>query len=217
MRKSRFFILLITILLLGCTNRQYTYQPQGKPDQRSLGKEGLELIRQIQTLARDKKYIQYCSHSEEINRRIREIAQQDYTRPEKVFIIDHLQSIKNLLPDCEARQILANKLVLNLPSTITSQNGSTALAATSLLISEKVFLYPELKENTIYLYIYKGNYQCMVVFRPNHNHIVQANAFFIIHPHLNGIKSPKELEVFFKNTLGLENIQVCESKADWND
>ena len=101
-------------------------------------------------------------------------------------------------------------MVRTIPSLINAQSGSTTLAATSLFVTEDVFLHNNLKESTIYLYIYEGDCSSMVLFQPHKDHIVQAYACFVIHPLLKTIHSVDDVKRFFKETIQLEGIMVQE-------
>ena len=161
-------------------------------------------------LANNEAYIKYCSHSDEINKQAAHIARTDYSVPRKIFAISHLKSIQDFEADSTIRTLLADKMVRTIPSLINAQSGSTTLAATSLFVTEDVFLHNSLKESTIYLYIYEGDCSSMVLFQPHKDHIVQAYACFVIHPLLKTIHSADDVKRFFKETIQLEGIMVQE-------
>lgn len=179
-------------------------------DSLSLAERGLALTRQIHLLASDEAYIKYCSHSDEIDKRAADIARTDFSIPQKIFAISHLDSIQNLVPSGTSRTLWTSRLLRSIPSRLNAQSGSAVLATSSLLTTGNVFLYRGLTESTLYLYIYEGDYCSMVLFQPYKDHIVQANACLVIHPLLKTIRSADDVKRFFKETIQLEGITVQE-------
>ena len=193
---------LFCLVIISCTNKPHD----------NLEEKGKLLILQMQRLADNKSYIEYSSHSKEINKTIEDMAQQKYEEPRKIFIIDHLRidNLLNLNQQEETRELISNRYLRAIPTLLNSQAGSNQLAATSLVTVEDVFHYESLKEYALYLYLYKGKYHSIVLFRPTKEDIVQANAYFISHPLLNNIKSTDEVTAFFKKALNISEIHVTE-------
>ncbi|MDM8145374.1 hypothetical protein QUW02_05460 [Bacteroides eggerthii] len=217
MKRMILFLGLGSLLTLSCTKRYTTIiggadQPTAIfiADPLTLQGKGLELTCQMHRLANNETYIKYCSHSDEINKLAAHIGRTDYSVPKKIFAISHLKSIQNFETDSTIRTLLADKMVRTIPSLINAQSGSTTLAATTLFVTEDVFLHNSLKESTIYLYVYEGDCSSMVLFQPHKDHIVQAHACFVIHSLLKTIQSADDVKRFFKETIQLEGIMVQE-------
>lgn len=217
MKRMILLLSLGCILTLSCAKRNTTIiggsdQPTAifVADHLTLQEKGQELTHQMHRLANNETYTKYCSHSDEINKLAAHIARTDYSVPRKIFAIRHLNSIQDFETDSTIRALLADKMVRTIPSLINAQSGSTTLAATSLFVTEDVFLHNSLKESTIYLYIYEGDCSSMVLFQPHKDHIVQAYASFVIHPLLKTIHSANDVKRFFKETIQLEGIMVQE-------
>lgn len=217
MKRMILLLSLGSILTLSCAKRNTTIiggadQPTAifVADHLTLQEKGLELTSQMHRLANNETYIKYCSHSDEINKLAAHIARTDYSVPRKIFAISHLKSIQDFEADSTIRTLLADKMVRTIPSLINAQSGSTTLAATSLFVTEDVFLHNSLKESTIYLYIYKDDCSSMVLFQPHKDQIVQAYACFLIHPLLKTIHSADDVKRFFNETIQLEGIMVQE-------
>lgn len=217
MKRMILFLGLGSLLTLSCTKRYTTIiggadQPTAIfiADSLTLQEKGLELTGQMHCLANNEAYIKYCSHSDEINKLAAHIGRTDYSVPKKIFAISHLKSIQNFETDSTIRTLLADKMVRTIPSLINAQSGSTTLAATTLFVTEDVFLHNSLKESTIYLYVYEGDCSSMVLFQPHKDHIVQAHACFVIHSLLKTIQSADDVKRFFKETIQLEGIMVQE-------
>ena len=217
MKRMILFLGLGSLLTLSCTKRYTTIiggadQPTAIfiADSLTLQGKGLELTCQMHRLANNETYIKYCSHSDEINKLAAHIGRTDYSVPKKIFAISHLKSIQNFETDSTIRTLLADKMVRTIPALINAQSGSTTLAATTLFVTEDVFLHNSLKESTIYLYVYEGDCSSMVLFQPHKDHIVQAHACFVIHSLLKTIQSADDVKRFFKETIQLEGIMVQE-------
>lgn len=217
MKRMILFLGLGSLLTLSCTKRNTTIiggadQPTAIfiADSLTLQGKGLELTCQMHRLANNETYIKYCSHSDEINKLAAHIGRTDYSVPKKIFAISHLKSIQDFEADSTIRTLLADKMMRTIPSLINAQSGSTTLAATSLFVTEDVFLHNSLKESTIYLYVYEGDCSSMVLFQPHKDHIVQAHACFVIHSLLKTIQSADDVKRFFKETIQLEGIMVQE-------
>lgn len=217
MKRMILFLGLGCLLTLSCAKRNTTIiggsdQPTAifVTEHLTLQEKGLELTHQMHRLANNETYIKYCSHSDEINKLAAHIARTDYSMPRKIFAISHLKSIQDFETDSTIRTLLADKMVRTIPSLINAQSGSTMLAATSLFVTEDVFLHNNLKESTVYLYIYEGDCSSMVLFQPHKDQIVQAYACFVIHPLLKTIHSADDVKRFFKETIQLEGIMVQE-------
>lgn len=217
MKRMILLLSLGCLLTLSCTKRYTTIiggadQPTAIfiADSLTLQGKGLELTCQMHRLANNETYIKYCSHSDEINKLAAYIGRTDYSVPKKIFAISHLKSIQNFETDSTIRTLLADKMMRTIPSLINAQSGSTTLAATSLFVTEDVFLHNSLKESTIYLYVYEGDCSSMVLFQPHKDHIVQAHACFVIHSLLKTIQSADDIKRFFKETIQLEGIMVQE-------
>ncbi len=91
----------------------------------------MQLIFQMQQLANDQEYLIICNHSEEINKLVADIARQNYTAPREGFIMDNLQSVMELSDNYNS--LIMDKLVCTIPTRLNAMEGSTVLAATSLL------------------------------------------------------------------------------------
>lgn len=206
MKANYLLFSLCCLVITSCTNKPHD----------NLEEKGRLLILQMQRLADNKSYIEYSSHSKEINKTIEDMAQQKYDEPRKIFIIDHLRidNLLNLNQQKETKELISNRYLKAIPTLLNSQIGSNQLAATSLVTVEDVFHYEGLKEYTLYLYLYKGKYHSIVLFRPAKEDIVLANAYFVSHPLLNNIKSTDEVAVFFKKALNISEVHVTETYSN---
>ena len=219
------FAILSSVVCLSCTNKRQQAQPEATPDKElaiiggsdtvtnikvsstsTLKEHGLQLTQQMRQLANDQEYLNFCSHSKDVNKIVADIAQYQYDSPEKVFSVSHL------IADSSNPSINDRK-VRSIPSQLNALSGAAALAAASLFVADDAFFYGmDLKDPTIYLYLYDGDWQSMVIFRPVREGIVQANSYFVHHGMLNDIKDTDDVKSFFSEVLEIDSINVQECK-----
>lgn len=225
MRTIILFVILSSVVCLSCTNKRQQAQPEATPDKElaiiggsdtvtnikvsstsTLKEHGLQLTQQMRQLANDQEYLNFCSHSKDVNKIVADIAQYQYDSPEKVFSVSHL------IADSSNPSINDRK-VRSIPSQLNALSGAAALAAASLFVADDAFFYGmNLKAPTIYLYLYDGDWQSMVIFRPVREGIVQANSYFVHHSMLNDIKDTDDVKSFFSEVLEIDSTNVQECK-----
>ncbi len=225
MRTIILFVMLSGAVCLSCTNKRQQFQPEATPDKKlaiiggndtvtnikvssmpTLKEYGLRLTQQMRKLANDQEYLKFCSHSKDVNKIVADIAQYQYDSPEKVFVVSHLIA-DNSNPS------INDRLVRSIPSQLNALSGANSLAAASLLVTEDAFFYKmNLKEPVIYLYLYEKDWQCMVIFRPVREGIVQANSCFVHHDKLNEIENADDVKSFFCEVLQMDKVEVQECK-----
>lgn len=222
--KTRTIILTIVLcafIVVSCTNKQKQQNAiMGSTDSITsivikdkifLYEKGLQLTLQMQQLANDKKYIEYCSHSKGINEKIEDIARQKYNLPKKVFAITDLQkNVKIQTQSNDIKPLIFDRLLRSIPSQLNAQSGTNTLAATSMLLAEDVFHYQGLKNYILYLFLYNGNYHSMVLYCPAKDDIVRAYSYFVEHTLLNNVETINDVKDFFAKTLNLEDVKVLE-------
>lgn len=184
-------------------------------DSAFLASQGLRLTQQMRQLANDSGYVAHAIHAGKIKALVEDIGKQEYSKPRKVFRITHLHMnmAKALLSQSGAtKPLILDRIVRSIPSLLNAQGGADHLAATSLLFAEDAFLYHGLKEYTLYLYLYDGNYQSMVLYRPAKQHIVLANASIVAHEKLRGLTTPADVKQFFAEVLDMPEVEVQEKQ-----
>ena len=171
----------------------------------TLKEHGLQLTQQMKQLANDHEFLNFCSHSKEVNKIVAYIAQHQYEVPKKVFSLSRIHSHSN--------SSINDRLIKSIPSQLNALSGTASLAATSLLVAEDAFFYGlNLKEPVIYLYLYDRDWQNMVIFRPAQDGIVQANSYFVRHDMLNNIKNIDDMKSFFSEILKMDRVEIQECK-----
>ena len=198
------FAILSSVVCLSCTNKRQQAQPEATPDKElaiigssdtvtnikvsstsTLKEHGLQLTQQMRQLANDQEYLNFCSHSRDVNKIV-----ADSSNPS-----------------------INDRKVRSIPSQLNALSGATTLAAASLFVADDAFFYGmNLKAPTIYLYLYDGDWQSMVIFRPVREGIVQANSYFVHHGMLNDIKDTDDVKSFFSEVLEIDSINVQECK-----
>ena len=218
---------LLFCLCIGCTHRQKdTIGIIGSADGPTaifvadnaasfLQTQGLHLTQQMRQLANDSSYIANAVYSKKVKALIKDIGSKGYHQPQKIFCVSHLdmQVTKSLLSQSGAtKPLIIDRIIRSIPTLLNAQGGADNLAATSLLFAEDAFLYPALKEYTLYLYLYEGNYHSIVLYRPGKQDIVLANASFVIHERLKTLKTPAEVKQFFAEVLDMPEAEVTEEQ-----
>lgn len=177
-------------------------------------RKGLDLIHEMHDLANDSNYVRYVTTHTEITQRIREFASGNYQSDYKVFAIDNLKPFTDYLtrmaPGLDAK--LYERLYRSIPTLINAQSGSTAIAATSLLTGEDVFHSDQPEAPCIYLYLFDKGINCLVLFIPQSEKIVQAYASWIINRQLGQVKNDDDVKTFFKEVLNIPDIAIEQLK-----
>lgn len=176
--------------------------------------KGLDLIHQMHDLANDSNYVRYVTTRTEVTQRIQEFASGNYQSSYKVFAIDNLKPFTDYLtrtaPNLDSK--LYVQLYRSIPSLINARSGATAIAATSLLTGEDVFHSNRPEAPCIYLYCFPKGINCMVLFIPQSEKIVQAYASWIINRQLGQIEKADDVETFFKDVLNIPDIHIEQLK-----
>lgn len=225
MKNIVLFALLSSIVCLSCIHKQQQAQPKTTSDKGlatigssntttsievrsmlTLKEHGLQLTQQMKQLANDQEYLNFCSHSKEVNKIIANIAQYQYEVPKKAYFISNLIHRNS-------NSSINDRLIRSIPSQLNALSGAATLAAASLLVADDAFFYGmNMKEPTMYLYLYEGGWQSMVIFRAVREDIVQANSCFVHHSMLNDIKDIDDVKSFFSETLKMDKVNVQECK-----
>ncbi len=219
------FAILSGTVCMSCTNHQQQSQPEaasvkklaiiGRSDTvtnikvnstSTLKKHGLQLTQQMRQLANDQEYLNFCSYSKDVNQIVTDIAQYPYDSPRKVFSASHLTAYNS-------NPLINDRLVKSIPSQLNALSGAASLNASSLLVTEDAFFCePNLKEPVIYLYLYEGDWQSMVIFRSVRDGIVLASAYFVHHNMLNEIEHVDDVKSLFSEVLKMDKVNVQECK-----
>lgn len=139
-------------------------------DSTSLKQKGLDIVAVMDFLAENKEYAKIFVNLEEINNIVAEIGKEDYSKPRVVFAIKGLaEAMLNQLPGDlilgqKLKDILGNRFSASLGGQINGAQGSTYLAAASILSYGESFIFSGITEATTYLYLYDGDYSMLVNF-----------------------------------------------------
>lgn len=193
-----------------------------KPAPTALTDKGLALIGIVDKLAECEEYTALHTSSPELAGIIKGIAEQDYTGPQGVFIIENLNSmlferilLEAKLP-ADIEEIVKSRFVSALPSQINGMNGAETLAATSILNYEDSFIFEDLKSPATYLYTYGNGYSFMVSYTPNDENIVNVGVMVVVNDPLSKCSTIEDVTGFFKDALYIEGVSVSvatESKS----
>lgn len=184
----------------------------------NLAQHGYSLVKQMDTLAKSDTYCNAVSVSDEINSIIKKIRETDYNAPKAVYkaAVPYGNatalsgaSIKDF-PE-NVRDLVESKFVSTIASQINATNGAETLAATSGLTSSDVLAAEDVKETTIYVYVFDGGCSAMVTFIPNEDNLVTSYASFVKSEDLSKVKSANELSKFVADNTDL-NLEFTEVK-----
>ncbi len=162
--------------------------------------KGLSLVGKMDDMAECDDYIALLSSSPDMNSIIKEIGENDYSKPKAVYKLTVTpEEIDRIflgtedvnLPDeilSEARK----RLVLSFPSRINAMEGTYALASASILTTSESFISTSDEEYSLYFYIYDGGYSACVTFISEDSNIVSATGNFIKNEDLSNIASQDE-------------------------
>lgn len=204
---------IICLLLATCLVVMSGCSSTSMPGSTLTGK-GLELIGKVDKLAECEEYIRLYTLDAEINKVIKAIAENDYTKPKNVFKIENLGAmvLENMLSETKLPEDIAKtvegKFETAIPTQITAMNGTTALAAISILNYGESFIYKNLKSSATYLYTYENGYGFMVNYNPNDENIVIASVAVVINDELSKCSSEEEVIDFFRDTFQYEGLAV---------
>lgn len=217
---KKIICLLLAAFILALSGCGFTQTPgntdKSKSDTNALAHKGLELIGKVDKLAECEEYINLYTAEDEIAKVIKGIADNDYTTPQGIFVIENLDAIvlENMIPDARLPEdiagIVKDKFAAALPIQIAARNGATTLAAVSVLSYSESFIYERLQSSVTYLYIYGNGHNFMVNYIPNDEKIVNASITAVINDELSKCITKEDVKNFFKDELSYEDVLVGE-------
>lgn len=215
---KRIICLLLAASIFALSGCSFTPTPgstdKSEADTNTLADKGLELIGKVDKLAECEEYINLYTVEDEIAEMIQGVADNDYTNPEGIFIIENLDTIvlEKMLPEAklpeDITKMVKDKFAATLPTQIAASNGATTLAAVSILSYSESFIYKNLQTPVTYLYTYGNGYNFMVTYIPSDEDIVNASVTAVINDGLSKCTSKEDVINFFKNALDIEGVLV---------
>lgn len=186
--------LAFSFLLLAACGKKSEEQKSGK----SLYEHGLELISLMEEMAGSEEYISILSTSEDIKDILLEAGKGDFSNPKTVYRITISGTGFFEMAEADIGQ-LSDTLQENIKSRMTSVfsnqinalGGTANLAASAVCTAEKVFVYPELKESQIYLYIFENAVPAVAAFTPGEDGAVSAKSSFILFDNIETYLAPE--------------------------
>lgn len=212
MRKSFIIIAMITmfiILLSGCSIKDENTDTL-------LYVKGLELVEKMDKMVKSEEYLNLMSVSPELVETIKRIGEDKYFEPKMVYKITISEKATEALykgfkiaelPE-ELRKEVNRRLITGIPYQINAFKGSVFVAASSVAATGDSFISDGLKNNTIYIYIYEGEYSAMVSFFPGDENIVSTFASFVINDSLNQITSDSEMSEWVSQYMNLMDCEI---------
>lgn len=185
----------------------------------SLQNKAVELAQEIDMLASNNEYVNSISLSGEINDTISKISSQDYANPTDIYKFSNIDSsyktvmeyVGSEIPDFgndKLTELYKDKLLYSLSMQLNAMSGSDIIASTSLLTTEDIFLYSDLNEREVYLLLYDGDFNVIVLFSPQGEGIVKASANIVTHEMLSQIQSDGDIDSKLKLGISFAGINL---------
>jgi len=169
---KKLFCLLLCLLMLPCA----------LAEEKTLADHGMDVIALLMQKASSPAWLQAYTQAPEIISLAEELGTVDYSQPVHIYALtlDFSQSDSELMPIFEElpeplRTEVLRSLPGMVPALLNGQQGSAAQAASSMLTTSKLFVYPELAEGVIYLYDFDARDPMMVSFTIGEDGAVQAS------------------------------------------
>ncbi len=183
--------------------------------------KGLGIVSKMDAMAESEEYILMMTGSGEIRDIVGEIGSGDYAKPEAVFKIEIPDSAvvsfyqtnsdydipAKLLPDAVSRYISGIAVRVN------GLSGASAIAATSVISVGECFVCKELKQNTMFLYIFENGYSAAVSFIPGSDGAVAAAGSFLVDRGLNADSSEEDIKTWLEEASQLSGCTISSIKA----
>ena len=178
--------------------------------------KGLELIQRMDIMAESEEYINLVSASMELGETVRKIGEGNYSEPKAVYKITipkeaaaslYMGDKITEVPE-ELKREIERRFIVSIPTRINALNGSKFVAATSVVTLGDSFINDDLKNNTLYIYLYEGEYSAMVSFFPGNENIVGTSAGFVINDSLNQITSDSEMSEWIAEYASLVDCEI---------
>ncbi len=210
--KKYFTIVTVTVMLIvsgACFAK-------GKDPDALLYTKGLELIHRMDLIAESKEYTNLFSNSIELKAIVEKIGKVDYSDPKAVYKVTIPKGVATSvfvrdditkIPE-ELKVEIEKRLVATISPQINALRGSMVLAAASIVASSDGFIHKKLSDNTLYIYIYEGEYSAIVSFIPGNENIVWAHASFVINDSLNQVSSASQMSEWLKENVSLVDCEI---------
>ncbi len=182
--------------------------------------KGLELVNRMDMMAENDEYINLISASTQLGDIVREIGEGNYSEPNAVYKITIPKGVAasvfvkdeiTEMPE-ELKTEIEKRFITAISSQINALNGSSVLAASSFVTSSDSFIHEGLINNTLYIYLYEGEYSAIVSFFPRNENIVEAYAGFIKNDFLNQISSYSEMSEWLKEYVPFDDYEIEKVK-----
>lgn len=176
--------------LMGCSSDN---TPNTGTENSSLYEEGLEVVTLLDEMIHNDTYGQLMTSTPEIESIITPLKEKNYTdSPKEVYQITFSQdTVYGLLglatsennemesASDSLKRDLNQKILASLTTQPNALQGANYLAASSIYTATKVFVNPQLQEDTLFIYLYEDSYPVFVTFSQGEDQAVLATGRFI--------------------------------------
>ena len=180
--KKKFIVILTVIMILSLT------ACGTKKEQVSIYEQGLEVVALMDEMADSQSYVQMFTGNMQISEVIQSNTSGDYSEPLVVYeVVLKNDNFLGLLGNDETqasmsdelKEIISKKINASVITQLNAYGGSENLAASTICTAGISFVNSEVKEDSIYIYVYENTAPVAVIFLQEGNDIVSANGTFM--------------------------------------
>lgn len=184
-------------------------------------KKGLEMVGLMDEMIHSDKYVSIMSGGGEIAEKADEIAKGKYGSPSQVFCLSSFSkdtmistiggenAVKGFSD--ELMDYVNHRMIGGVISQINAQEGAMALATSSVSSISKAFVCNDIKDDCIYLYVYKNSYPVGVTFTVGENGAVNATGYYILNEEIKSADE-KDVQQLIEDAFGMYGCNVEKIK-----
>jgi hypothetical protein len=191
MKKKIMLIGLSIVLVLGVCGCG-----RGNRPNKTLYKQGLEVISLMEEMASSDTYLKLYSASSDIQDIVRTVGEGDFSEPKAVYKVaiseETLLALMEMTGSEETegmsdtlKEYVQSRIKSTFVNQINARGGATTLAAAGICTGEKTFFNDELTESVIYLYTYESAVPVAISFVVGEDGTVSATGNFILYEDFN--------------------------------
>lgn len=205
-------IILTIILFTGCTDAEKIEVDRTPME---LYEHGLDVVAVMNEMINSDSFLQLYTMGTDIHNVVADIRTGDYSSPAAIYELkvskEELVALYTSEMDPDFMKGFSEELTAEVDkkmngavvSIINGMAGMEELAASSICTAEKLFVYEELKDNTLYLYMYENALPVVVSFVVGDHGAAEAVGSFLM---LEDFKNADH--EFIENYFGNFSIEV---------
>lgn len=192
-----------------------------KKEQVSLYEHGLEVVALMKEMADNQSYVQMFTGNTQISDVIRKNTNGDYFEPLMVYEVvlqkDNYQEFfgnadTQITMSDELKRIISKKICASIVTQLNAYGGSENLAASTICTAGISFVNSEVKEDSIYIYVYENTAPVAVIFLQEGNDIVSANGTFMFGEEFINLTEESISELFEGLYETIKKVDIVRKK-----